>query len=285
MHCGRLHHRGLRYRHPGRGHHAPHAPSRPAHHARLCPARRPGHRKPGRRDRPLMKSFDFLGPAAGSSHDRRGAGRTARSENTPRPASRRRPAIRVACAPGGTGLAHHHLTVCGPAEIVDAFAAARAARGSSRGDWILPTSRRPCLIWRCRNRRPGEPSRSKPAVSWRGNFATGRGASGARRGVGRPQSGVSVDLHRLLPVPASILQLGPVHAAALAWLATHLGISDRLRQVTLRENATTGRRRPRGHAVIGCGFFTTGDTPHAAISRLAACWPALRLMLQPRPAD
>jgi hypothetical protein len=37
--------------------------------------------------------------------------------------------------------------------------------------------------------------------------------------------------------------------------------------------------------VIGYGFFTTGDTPHAAISRLAACWPALRLMLQPRPAD
>ncbi|MEJ1976603.1 MAG: hypothetical protein WDN49_11375 [Acetobacteraceae bacterium] len=31
----------------GTGHHAPHAPSRPAHDARLRPARRPGRREPG----------------------------------------------------------------------------------------------------------------------------------------------------------------------------------------------------------------------------------------------
>jgi len=35
--------------------------------------------------------------------------------------------------------------------------------------------------------------------------------------------------------------------------------------------------------VIGYGFFTGGDTPHAAIATLAPRWPALRLVLQPRP--
>jgi hypothetical protein len=55
--------------------------------------------------------------------------------------------------------------------------------------------------------------------------------------------------------------------------------------VVVRDNATAGRRLPRGHTVIGYGFFTAGDTPQAAIAQLAARWPALRLVLQPRPAD
>jgi len=37
--------------------------------------------------------------------------------------------------------------------------------------------------------------------------------------------------------------------------------------------------------VIGYGFFTAGDTPHIAVSQLATRWPALRLIVQPRPAD
>jgi hypothetical protein len=71
------------------------------------------------------------------------------------------------------------------------------------------------------------------------------------------------DLHALLPVPASVLQLGPKHPEALAWLAAPRGIIDRLRQVAARPNATTGRRLRKTHAVIGCGFFTDGETPHA----------------------
>jgi hypothetical protein len=43
------------------------------------------------------------------------------------------------------------------------------------------------------------------------------------------------DLHALLPVPGPTLQLGPSHPDALAWLATHWGITDRLRQVVVRE--------------------------------------------------
>jgi len=46
-----------------------------------------------------------------------------------------------------------------------------------------------------------------------------------------------------------------------------------------------GRRLPKAHAAIGYGFFTAGETPRAAIGQLGAAWPALRLVLQPRPAD
>jgi hypothetical protein len=93
------------------------------------------------------------------------------------------------------------------------------------------------------------------------------------------------DLHTLLPVPAAILQLGPTHPAALSWLATHWGITDRLRQVVIRQKATTGRRLPQAHAVIGYGFFTHGETPRAAIDACEKRWPALRFRLVPRPPD
>jgi hypothetical protein len=93
------------------------------------------------------------------------------------------------------------------------------------------------------------------------------------------------DLHALLPVPEAILLLGPDHPDALAWLAGHWGVTDRLRQVAAREKPAIGRRLPAGHTVVGYSFFTAGDTPHAATERFAARWPALRFRLVPRPAD
>jgi hypothetical protein len=74
-------------------------------------------------------------------------------------------------------------------------------------------------------------------------------------------------------VPEAILMLGPTHPAALAWLAAHWGVTDRLRQVAVRQGATTGRQLKRGHTVIGYGFFTAGDTPHAAVGYLQRRWP------------
>ena len=81
-------------------------------------------------------------------------------------------------------------------------------------------------------------------------------------------------------MPAAILALGPSHPAALAWLSVHWGTTDRLRQVAER---TPGRRLPQGHVAVGYGFFTAGETPHAAIDRLALDWPDPRFTLQPRP--
>jgi len=179
---------------------------------------------------------------------------------------------------------YHHLTVSGPAEAVEGFAA--AARGSGVIPWRLdfadieetvfnlavaqPAGRRTLTVEGCRilARQFRERVEARQA----------RAAALVGHGFACP-----LDLHVLWPVPPSILLLGPTHPASLAWLAAHWGTTDRLRQVVVREKATTGRRLPRGHTVIGYGFFTRGDTPRAAITRLAARWPALRLVVQPRP--
>jgi hypothetical protein len=181
---------------------------------------------------------------------------------------------------------YHHLTVSGPVDAVAAFAA--AARGSGVIPWRLdfadveetvftlavaqPAGRRTLTVEGCRIL----------ARQFRDKVEAHQARAAAL--VGNSLA-CPFDLHRLLPVPDSILQLGPAHPDALAWLAAQWGVGDRLRQVMVRENATAGRRLPRGHTVIGYGFFTGGDTPHTAVSQLAARWPALRLVLQPRPAD
>jgi len=188
---------------------------------------------------------------------------------------------------------YHHLTVSGPAEAVAAFAA--AARGSGVIPWRLdfadveetvftlavaqPAGRRSLSVEGCRIL----------ARQFRDKVEAHQARAAAL--VGNSLA-CPFDLHRLLPVPPSrarspdsILQLGPTHPAALAWLAAQWGVGDRLRQVIVREKATAGRRLPRGHTVIGYGFFTAGDTPQAAIAQLAARWPGLRLAVPPRPAD
>jgi hypothetical protein len=93
------------------------------------------------------------------------------------------------------------------------------------------------------------------------------------------------DLQALLPVPDTILQLGPTHPQALVWLAAHWGVTDRLRQVAVRERATAGRRLPRSESVIGYSFFSYQAAPDAAIAQLGADWPRLHLTLQYRPLD
>jgi hypothetical protein len=181
---------------------------------------------------------------------------------------------------------YHHLTVSGPGQMVEDFAA--AARGAGVTPWQLdtaaleedifvravsqPASRRNLTVDGCRIL----------ARQFRERVEARQARAAAL--VGRSQN-CPFDLHALLPVPAAILMLGPTHPAALSWLAAHWGVTDRLRQVSLRARATTGRRLKRGHAVVGYGFFTLGETPHAAIAQLHGRWPALRFALVPRPAD
>ncbi len=71
--------------------------------------------------------------------------------------------------------------------------------------------------------------------------------------------------------------------ASRAWLAAHWG-TDGLRHVEQRPGRPR-RRLPAGHAVIGYGFFTEGETPQAAMSALASSWPELRFLLRPVPSD
>ena len=222
--------------------------------------------------------------------------RPAAAEPSPvQPRPRGRPRMRaigqsatVAAVSPATGAAtdwlYHHLTISGPAAAVARFAA--AARGSGVIPWQLdfaaleediflraatqPAHRRRLTIEGCRIL----------ARQFRDRVAAHQALAAALVGH---SFACALDLHALLPVPAAILQLGPTHPAALAWLTRHWGVTDRLRQVAERAKATIGRRLPRGHAVIGYAFFTDGETPRTAVAQFAARWPALRFALAPRP--
>jgi hypothetical protein len=200
----------------------------------------------------------------------------------------RRPAapIPAAVAQDRADWWFHHLTISGPAATVDAFTA--AARGSGVTPWQLdyaaieddifvravsqPAGQRSLTVEGCRILA----RQTREKVEMRQARATAL--------VGQSLA-CPFDMHALLPVPKAILLLGPTHPTALSWLAAHWGITDRLRQVSLRDKAKTGRRLPAGHAVVGYSFFTHRETPQAAIDQLAARWPALRFVLQHRTLD
>ena len=93
----------------------------------------------------------------------------------------------------------------------------------------------------------------------------------------------SFDLHALLPVPNSLLNLGREHPDATRWLAAHWGTSE-IRKAAVLPVAAGARRRGAGHAAEKrFGFFAADTLPHAAARRLAQAWPALQLEL--RAAD
>lgn len=201
---------------------------------------------------------------------------------TPKPRGRRPAASHLATAP--TWL-YHHLTISGPADIVDAFAA--TARGSGVVPWRLDgadveeTVVHLALAARGRREKPLTVEGCRIlARQFRDRVEVRHARAAALVDHSRA---CPFDLHTLLPVPAAILARGPGDPEALAWLAAYWG-TERLHQVGMRDKATAGRRLPRGHAVRGYGFFTAGDTPRAAIAALAARWPALRFVLVPRPS-
>ena len=180
---------------------------------------------------------------------------------------------------------YHHLTLTGPADAVKTFAA--AARGAGITPWQLDFARIEEDVFLRALAQPAQRRNLSVegchilARQFRERVEARQAQAAAR--VGHSQA-CPFDLHRLLPVPESILQLGPTDPAAQRWLAAHWGITDRLRQVEIRARATAGRRLPRTHASIGYGFFTDGETPYPAIDQLANRWPGVGFRLMPRPA-
>jgi hypothetical protein len=216
-----------------------------------------------------MAAFQYPWDNAPFSHRQRPAPDTPagqpRSRGRPRTRASGQPTTAAAAAPATAAAAdwrYHHLTISGPAAAVTRFAA--AARGSGVIPWQLdfadleediflramaqPTHRRSLTIAGCRIL----------ARQFRDRVAAHQARAAALVG----HSFVcAFDLQVLLPVPVAILQLGPTHPEALAWLARHWGITDRLRQVTRLAKPPIGRRLPRGHTVIGYGFFAYGENP------------------------
>ena len=194
------------------------------------------------------------------------------------------PRGRRAVPAAAAGWRFHHLTVSGPAADVAAFAG--AARGAGVTPWQLDPAALEEDVFNLAAAQP-VPPRTLTIDGCRILARQFRARVEARQTKAAALVGCSracpFDLHALLPVPAAILQLGPTHPTALAWLSAQWGVTDRLRQVAERPRPTTGRRLPAGHAVAGYSFFTADETPHAAIAALGARWPALRFVLRPRP--
>jgi hypothetical protein len=203
------------------------------------------------------------------------------SPSPPKPRGRR-PAKQAAAVPPWR---FHHLTISGPAEAVASFG--EAARGAGIVPWQVEAGRIEEDIFHLAAAQPRAIGSSTIegcrilARQFR-ERAEERAAQAAAL-VGRSRA-CPFDLQTLLPVPAAILALGPTHAGAEAWLAAHWGLTDSPRQVAERPGATAGRRLACGDRVIGYSLFTAQETPHAAIAALGRRWPALRFVLQPRPA-
>jgi hypothetical protein len=87
------------------------------------------------------------------------------------------------------------------------------------------------------------------------------------------------DLHKLLPVPAEILQLGPEHSASLAWLQSNWGTTRPLRHVQrLPAKPVTGKRKTARRRLE---FWSADWTPWAVFVAIRKTWPALGFNVQP----
>ncbi len=88
-----------------------------------------------------------------------------------------------------------------------------------------------------------------------------------------------LDLHKLLPVPYEILQLGPDHSASLAWRQTNWGTTRPLRRVQrLSDKSVTAKRKT---AQLRLEFWSADWTPWAAFAAIRKAWPALGFDIRP----
>ncbi|WP_052402483.1 hypothetical protein [Muricoccus aerilatus] len=88
-----------------------------------------------------------------------------------------------------------------------------------------------------------------------------------------------LDLHRLLPVPAALLRLGPEEGESRTWLARHWGVTRLLRHV--EELPSTLDRRRRRMAELRVGFWSANWSPWQAVVRLRRNWPEVSSVLTP----
>jgi hypothetical protein len=198
----------------------------------------------------------------------------------------RRPAAAPASDDAAPAWLWHHLTISGPAADVAAFA--DAARGPGVIPWHVDYAQvEEDLFHRAVAARGGRNGLSIEgchilARQFRQRIESRDDKAAAQIGQSRA---CPFDLNVLLPVPGDILRRGPSDQKSLDWLARHWGTRDELRKIVVRPNPSAGRRLPSGHTVISYGFFTSGETPGAAIDHLGGRWPALRCVLTPRPMD
>ncbi|MFT8247122.1 hypothetical protein [Roseomonas sp. BN140053] len=188
-------------------------------------------------------------------------------------------------APAHTDWLRHTLTVRGPAEAMASFRAAAAGPGvipwtldldRLEEDWFLPLA---------------APADGERAISFTGARLLARrlreavAAQHAREleHLARGGRHCPLDLHRLLPVPAAVLALGPDDPASRAWLWAQWGTTRALRRVSTVAGSLDGRHRRTEELVIE--FWSADWSPWRALLRLRRNWPELHLELVPHYGD
>lgn len=92
-----------------------------------------------------------------------------------------------------------------------------------------------------------------------------------------------LDLHRLVPVPGPILQLGPDDNASQRWLWERWGTLQPLRHVRVLDNQADGRLKRTARWAVE--FFSADWSPWRALVKIRTDWPNLVLHLQPVYGD
>ena len=183
-----------------------------------------------------------------------------------------------------TNWLHHRLVVSGPAETVEAFA--EVARGAGVVLWQLDLDRiEDDLFLRLMAPRPPPQRRSLSLAGARALARQLREAVALRHEATVAQVGYSracpLDLHVLVPVPPAILQLGPDHPDALAWLWAHWGTTQALRRVATEPAPALRSPPPSDSKSVRYSFWSADWTPWRAFAVLAERWPGLRFEVRP----
>jgi hypothetical protein len=190
-------------------------------------------------------------------------------------------------APADTDWLRNTLLVGGPAAAVAGFREAAAGAGvipwhrdlgRMEEDWFLQLA---------------APSDGERAISLQGARILARRlrdavAANHQRALARMVADRSCpfDLQRLLPIPGSVLQLGPDNPEAQAWLWARWGTTRALRHVREMPVKRDARRRKTDRVEVE--FWSADWSPWQALRRLRRAWPDLTLELRPDyagPAD
>ncbi|MDA8253131.1 MAG: hypothetical protein M0Z28_28730 [Rhodospirillales bacterium] len=191
-----------------------------------------------------------------------------------------------------TDWLHHRLTILGPVHDLAAFRAAAAGAGTI--PWQFDLDRMEEDFFHLLVAPPPPQQRSlsltgarivagqlRAAVSRRHALAVARVGSSRTGAVCRA---CPFDLRALVPVPDTVLRLGPDDPASLSWLWENWGTTQALRHVAAQAAATgtdDQDRLPPGEAAFRIKFWSADWTPWRALAQIATRWTTLRFEVRP----